>query len=115
MERAARCAEQPPRWVQMLMSSAGWRHYSHLREEAGHPDQAIMVNQKPTPGGVAGCSMDTIQELEVIRNDGQAHEWAALVIDGEEIGPAGRPNWLGFVWFSQWSDQQHRVYEWTRG
>jgi hypothetical protein len=57
----------------------------------------------------------TLQELEVMRDYGQAHEWAALVIDGEEMVPAGRPNWLRFVWLSQQKDQQRRVYERIRG
>ncbi len=59
--------------------------------------------------------MDTIQELEVIRNYGQTKEWAALVIDGEEIVPAGRPNWLRFVWLSQKRGQQRRADEYIKG
>jgi len=37
------------------------------------------------------------------------------MIDGEVIVPARSPNWLRFVWLSQRSDQQRRVYEWIRG
>ena len=36
--------------------------------------------------------------LEAIKDYGQADEWAALVIDGEEIIPVERSNWLHFVW-----------------
>ncbi len=36
--------------------------------------------------------------LEAIKDYGQAHAWAALVIDGEEIIPVERSNWLHFVW-----------------
>jgi hypothetical protein len=43
----------------------------------------------------------TLQELEVMRDEGQANEWGALVIDGEEMVSVGRLNWLDFVWFSQ--------------
>ncbi len=49
-------------------------------------------------------------ELDVIRDYGRAREWAALVIDGEEIIPAGKQEWLYFVWLSQQKDQQRRVY-----
>ncbi len=38
----------------------------------------------------------------------------ALVIDGEEIIPVGRSNWLHFIWLSQQKDQQRRVYEYMR-
>ena len=53
--------------------------------------------------------------LEGIRDYGQAHEWVALVIDAEEIIPAGRFNWLHFVWLSHRQDQQRHVYEFLRG
>jgi RNA polymerase sigma factor (sigma-70 family) len=36
--------------------------------------------------------MDTMRELEVIRDYGQVDEWTALLIDGEELVSAGRPN-----------------------
>ena len=55
-----------------------------------------------------------IQELDVIGDYGQAHAWATLVIDGEEIIPAGRSNWLHFVWLSQQKDQQRHVYAYLR-
>ena len=38
--------------------------------------------------------------LEVIRDYGRVDEWPALVLDGEEIIPAGRADWLDFVWLS---------------
>ncbi len=59
--------------------------------------------------------MQAIAMLDAIKDYGQAHEWLALVIDGEEIIPAGRSNWLHFVWLSQQKDQQRRVYEYIRG
>ena len=43
IEHAASNGEQPPVWVQTFMSPAGWEHYSTLREEAGHPDQAALA------------------------------------------------------------------------
>jgi hypothetical protein len=56
LENAAHCGEQPPPWVQAFMSPAGWQHYRHLREEAGHSDQAIPAIPEPVPytGGVGG-------------------------------------------------------------
>jgi hypothetical protein len=47
MERAARCAEQPPRWVQTFMSPAGWQRYHHLRNEAA----AVILEPAPQIGG----------------------------------------------------------------
>jgi hypothetical protein len=58
--------------------------------------------------------MQAMAMLEAIKDYGQADAWAALVIDGEEIIPAGRVNWLHFVWLSQQQDQQRRVYEYMR-
>jgi hypothetical protein len=58
--------------------------------------------------------MQTMAMLEVIKDYGRAREWEALVIDGEEIIPAGRSNWLHFVWLSQQQDQQRHVYEYIR-
>jgi hypothetical protein len=65
-------------------------------------------------GGAVGFYTGTIQELEVIRDEGQANEWAALLINSEEIVLAGRPNWLRFAWLSQQRDQQRHVYECIR-
>jgi hypothetical protein len=59
--------------------------------------------------------MQAIAMLDAIKDYVQAHEWLALVIDEEEIIPAGRSNWLYFVWLSQQKDQQRRVYEYIRG
>jgi hypothetical protein len=58
--------------------------------------------------------MQALAMLEAIKDYGQAATWAALLLDGEEIIPAGRSNWLHFVWLSQQKDQQHRVYEYVR-
>ena len=54
-----------------------------------------------------------MQELELIRDYGRAHEWPALVIDAEEIIPAGRADWLDFVWLSHNKNLQRRVYEYV--
>ncbi len=56
-----------------------------------------------------------MHELELMRDYGRAQEWAALVIDGEEIIPAGRAHWLDFVWLSQQKQQQRRVFEFIKG
>ena len=55
-----------------------------------------------------------MQELEVIRDYGRAQDWPALLLDREELIPAGRSNWLQFVWLSQQHDQQRRVYAYLR-
>jgi len=52
--------------------------------------------------------------LEAIKDYGQASAWATLLIDGEEIIPAGRSNWLHFVWLSQRHDRQRHVYAYIR-
>jgi transcription initiation factor TFIIIB Brf1 subunit/transcription initiation factor TFIIB len=161
LENAAHCGEQPPQWVQVFMSPAGWEQYHQLREEASQSDQAITAIPEPAPHtrGLAGLyppgndAPDShvhngqgqrqlrelaqavlleanrtrgiveafatepvgMYELEMIRDYGRAQEWAALVIDCEEIIPAGRAHWLDFVWLSHKKDQQHRVYECIRG
>ena len=150
MERAAHGGEQPPPWVQAFMSQAGWEHYHHLLEEAGHSDQAI-TESAPHIGGGTGCAspdndaptnsthpgqeeqqgqrqvqqsvqavpsstpMQALAMLEAIKDYGQACEWAALVVEGEEIIPAGRSNWLQFVWLSHNKEQQRRVYAFIEG
>ncbi len=52
--------------------------------------------------------------MTAIKEYGQAHAWAALVIDREEIISAGHSNWVHFVWLSQQQDQQCYVYEYIR-
>ena len=58
--------------------------------------------------------MQALAMLEAIKEYGQASAWAALLLDGEELIPAGRSNWLHFVWLSQQQDQQRRVYAYLR-
>jgi hypothetical protein len=41
-----------------------------------------------------------MHELVLMRDYRRGQEWAARVIDGEEIIPAGRAAWLDFVWLS---------------
>jgi transcription initiation factor TFIIIB Brf1 subunit/transcription initiation factor TFIIB len=157
LESAAHCGKQPPQWVQVFMSPAGWDHYHQLREEAVHSDQAI-PEPAPYTRGVAGlyspdneasashthrgqephqlqdaaqtvpaemnrphitveaCAAEPVgmHALELMRDYGRAQEWAALVIDGEEIIPPGRAAWLAFVWLSHKKDQQRCVYEYIR-
>jgi DNA-binding transcriptional ArsR family regulator len=55
-----------------------------------------------------------MQQLEAIKQYGERREWAALLIDGVEIIPAGRPSWLRFLWLSGEKEKQHRVYEYIR-
>jgi TOTE conflict system, Archaeo-Eukaryotic Primase domain len=50
LESAAYCGEQPPQWVQVCMSPAGWERYHQLREEAGRSDQASTEPASPTGG-----------------------------------------------------------------
>jgi DNA-binding transcriptional ArsR family regulator len=52
-----------------------------------------------------------IEQLEAIKRYGESRQWAALVLDGEELIPAGRPAWLRFIWISGKKEQQRRVYE----
>ncbi len=52
--------------------------------------------------------------LEAIKDYGQAYAWVALLIDGEEIIPAGRSNWLHFIWLSQQQGQQRHVHEYVQ-
>ncbi len=62
-----------------------------------------------------GAEPVDMHELERIRDYGRAHQWVALVIDGEEIILAGRADWLDFVWLSHQKEQQRRVYEYIKG
>ena len=59
--------------------------------------------------------MQALAMLEAIKDYGQAAAWAALVMGGEEIIPAGRSNWLQFVWLSHNKEQQRRVYAFIEG
>jgi transcription initiation factor TFIIIB Brf1 subunit/transcription initiation factor TFIIB len=72
LESAAHCGEQPPQWVQVFMSPAGWEHYHQLREEAGHSDQAL-PEPAPHTGGVAGLyPLDNVASARHMHN-GQGH------------------------------------------
>jgi hypothetical protein len=59
--------------------------------------------------------MQALAMLEAIKDYGQACAWAALLINGEELIPVGRSNWLHFVWLSHNKEQQCRVYEFIAG
>jgi hypothetical protein len=52
-----------------------------------------------------------MEQLEAIKSYGAGREWPALVIDGEEIIPAGRAAWLHFVWLSHDQEAQARVHQ----
>ena len=79
-----------------------------------HPGQEQHQLQDSVQAISSSNPMQVIAMLEAIKDYGQADAWAALFIDGEEIIPAGRSNWLHFVWLSQQQDQQRRVYEYLR-
>jgi len=79
-----------------------------------HPGQEQRQIHHAVQGVPASTPMQALAMLEAIKDYGQAHAWVALVMDGEEIIPAGRSNWLQFVWLSQQQDQQHYVYEYIR-
>jgi hypothetical protein len=52
-----------------------------------------------------------MRRLEAIKQYGERREWAALLIDGVEVIPAGRSAWLRFLWLSGEKEKQRRVYE----
>src|SRR6266446_9157520 len=79
-----------------------------------HPGQGQRQLRASASAVPSSHLMQVMAMLERIKEYGQTHAWAALVIDGEEIIPAGRSNWLHFVWLSQQQDQQRRVYEYMR-
>jgi hypothetical protein len=79
-----------------------------------HPGQEQRQLRASASAVPSSHLMQVIAMLEAIKEYGQAHAWAALVIDGEEIIPVGRSNWLHFVWLSQQQDQQLHVYEYIR-
>ncbi len=81
----------------------------HGRHAATHPD----VNHPHELGKALKVEQMSMHELEVIRDYGRAREWPTLVIDGEEIIPAGRADWLDFVWLSHNKNLQCRVYEYV--
>jgi hypothetical protein len=49
--------------------------------------------------------MQTMAMLEAIGNYGRVLDWLVLAIEGVEIIPAGRVDWLDFVWLSHRNDQ----------
>lgn len=80
-----------------------------------HPDQEQQQGHHSPQAVPSTNPMQAIAMLDTIKDYGQEHAWAALQLDGEEIVPAGRSNWLHFVWLSQQHDQQRHVYEYIRG
>ncbi len=76
-----------------------------------HPGQEQRQVQHSVQAVPSSTPMQAITMLEAIKDYGHTHAWAALVIDGEEIIPAG----LDFVWLSHKKEQQHRVYEFIEG
>lgn len=49
-----------------------------------------------------------------MRDYGQAQNWASVVLDGQEIIPAGHAARLEFIWLSGQQEQQRRVSRWIR-
>jgi len=78
----------------------------------GQEQRQVQDSVQPVP---SSNPMQVLALLEAIKEYGQAAAWAALRIDGEEIIPAGRSNWLQFVWLSHNKEQQRRVYEFIKG
>jgi len=75
----------------------------HLGQEQRQVHHAMQAVPSSTP-------MQALAMLEAIKDYGQVHAWAALLLDGEELIPAGRSNWLQFVWLSHNKEQQRHVY-----
>ena len=102
-----------------LDNDASARHTHHGQEQRQVQDavQTVLAKMNCPHGTVEACTAESVgmHELELIRDYGRAQEWAALVIGGEEIIPAGRAAWLDFVWLSHKKDQQRRVFEFIRG
>jgi hypothetical protein len=102
-----------------LDTDASARHTQNGQEQRQLQDAAQTVPAKMNrpPETVEACAAETVgmHELELMRDYGRAQEWAALIIDGEEIIPAGRAHWLDFVWLSHKKDHQRRAYEFIRG
>ena len=86
---------------------------------SAHPGQEQQQGQRQLQVSVQAIPssnpMQALAMLEAIKDYGQAAAWAALVMDGEEIIPAGRSNWLQFVWLSHKKEQQRQVYEFIAG
>ena len=97
-------------------TSASYTHTGQQSRQLRASTQAVPETHKTVQAIAADQAnlLRHLQELEVISDYSQAHAWAALVIDAEEIIPAGRCNWLHFVWLSQQQDQQRRVSEFIR-
>jgi hypothetical protein len=87
---------------------------SHPRRDSVQAVPIETNRTHDTPEAIAAEHM-SMQELEMIRDYGRVYEWPALVLDGEEIIPAGRADWLDFVWLSHKQEQQRRVYDVIRG
>ncbi|HLI89326.1 MAG TPA: hypothetical protein VKV37_11610, partial [Ktedonobacteraceae bacterium] len=90
------------------------------------PQYAPSASKMLPGGGDEGCRepagavpssllMEEIQRLEVIKRYGERQGWAALLIDGVEVIPAGRPAWLWFLWLSGAKEKQRQVYEYISG
>jgi hypothetical protein len=92
------------------------------------PLQPDTPASKMPPGGVdegykepasavpsSSALMDEMQQLEAIKQYGERRGWAALVIDGVEVIPAGRAAWLRFIWLSSDKQRQQQVYQYVSG
>ncbi len=102
-----------------LDNDASARHIHNGQEPRQLQDsaQTMPAEMKRTHVTVEAVAAEPVgmHELELMRDYGRAQEWAALVIDGEEIIPAGRADWLDFVWLSHQNEQQRRVFEYIKG
>ena len=69
-----------------------------------HPGQEQRQVQHAVQAVPFSDPMQAMAMLEAIKDYGQASAWMVLLHDGEELIPAGRSNWLHFVWLAQQQD-----------
>lgn len=77
--------------------------------EGNVTEQPIPRRQNQAEGELSPVIVE-IRRLDEIKAYGQAHDWPAFEVDGKEVIPAGRSNWLQFVWLKGQKELQRRVY-----
>jgi hypothetical protein len=86
-----------------------------LLNENDSPPRSLAESQLTIRKRRAVNAKGPLSRTDVLSSHYRAHAWAALVMGGEEIIPAGRSNWLQFVWLSLNKEQQRRIYEFIEG
>lgn len=84
-----------------------------VQDKSNLPTMLFEPEPSPIKSECASTSafiLSELDQLDVIKAYGQAHEWPAFVLEDQEVIGDGRASWLQFIWLAGSKDLKHQVY-----